>query len=64
MLRLMDEMEVQGLDVMSAGAALAWATEAFQTGLVTSKRDRRAGVDLWECRKLCCGGAADRESAE
>jgi aldehyde:ferredoxin oxidoreductase len=37
MLRLMDEMEVQGLDVMSAGVALAWATEALQTGLVTPK---------------------------
>jgi aldehyde:ferredoxin oxidoreductase len=37
MLRLMDEMEVQGLDVMSAGVTLAWATEAFQTGLITSK---------------------------
>jgi aldehyde:ferredoxin oxidoreductase len=37
MLRLMDEMEVQGLDVMSAGVALAWATEAFQAGLVTPK---------------------------
>ena len=37
MLRLMDEMEVQGLDVMSAGVTLAWATEALQTGLVTLK---------------------------
>jgi aldehyde:ferredoxin oxidoreductase len=34
MLRLMDEIEVQGLDVMSAGVALAWATEAMQNGLV------------------------------
>ncbi len=37
MLRLMDEMEVQGLDVMSAGVALSWATEAFQRGLITEK---------------------------
>jgi aldehyde:ferredoxin oxidoreductase len=34
MLRLMDEIEVQGLDVMSAGVALAWATEAQANGLV------------------------------
>ncbi|MBE0695635.1 MAG: aldehyde:ferredoxin oxidoreductase [Anaerolineaceae bacterium] len=36
MLQLMDEIEVQGLDVMSAGVTLAWATEAQQNGLVTS----------------------------
>jgi len=35
MLVLMDEMEVQGLDVMSAGVALAWATEALERGLIT-----------------------------
>ncbi|MBU0493347.1 MAG: aldehyde:ferredoxin oxidoreductase [Chloroflexi bacterium] len=37
MLQLMDEMEVQGLDVMSAGVALAWATEALARGLVTTQ---------------------------
>ncbi len=37
MLQLMDEMEVQGLDVMSGGVALAWATEAYQRGLITAK---------------------------
>jgi aldehyde:ferredoxin oxidoreductase len=37
MLQLMDEMEVQGLDVMSAGVALAWATEALQHGLITTQ---------------------------
>ncbi len=36
-LLLLDEMERQGLDVMSAGVALAWATEASQRGLVTEK---------------------------
>ncbi len=35
MLQVMDEIEVQGLDVMSAGVALAWATEAFEHGLIT-----------------------------
>lgn len=40
LLRLLDEIEVQGLDVMSAGVALAWATEAQQTGLIkTSDTD-------------------------
>ncbi|MGD2104032.1 MAG: aldehyde ferredoxin oxidoreductase N-terminal domain-containing protein, partial [Anaerolineae bacterium] len=35
MLRLMDEIEVLGLDAMSSGVALAWATEAFQRGYLT-----------------------------
>jgi len=35
MLRLMDEIEVQGLDVMSGGVALAWATEAMEKGLIS-----------------------------
>lgn len=35
MLQVMDEIEIQGLDVMSAGVALAWATEAFEQGLIT-----------------------------
>jgi aldehyde:ferredoxin oxidoreductase len=37
MLQLMDEVEVQGLDVMSTGVALAWASEALARGLVTTK---------------------------
>lgn len=36
MLRLMDEVEIQGLDVMSTGVALAWATEALARGLITT----------------------------
>ncbi len=34
---LLDEAEVQGLDVMSMGVTLAWATEAMQRGLITTK---------------------------
>jgi aldehyde:ferredoxin oxidoreductase len=34
---LLDEMERQGLDAISAGVALAWAVEAFQKGLITDK---------------------------
>jgi len=37
MLQLMDEIEILGLDVMSAGVVLAWATEALQKGLITTK---------------------------
>jgi aldehyde:ferredoxin oxidoreductase len=36
-LTLLEEMERQGLDVMSAGVALAWATEALEKGVVTDK---------------------------
>ncbi|MBN1266389.1 MAG: aldehyde ferredoxin oxidoreductase family protein [Anaerolineales bacterium] len=37
MLRVMDEIEILGLDVMSAGVCLAWATEAQQQGLITTR---------------------------
>jgi aldehyde:ferredoxin oxidoreductase len=37
MLQLMDEIEVQGLDVMSTGAVLAWATEAQEGGLISEE---------------------------
>ncbi|MFH1216948.1 MAG: aldehyde ferredoxin oxidoreductase N-terminal domain-containing protein [Pseudomonadota bacterium] len=36
-LTIMDEMEKTGLDVMSGGVALAWATEAFEKGLISEK---------------------------
>lgn len=35
LLRVLEEAEVQGLDVMSTGVVLAWATEALQRGLIT-----------------------------
>lgn len=34
-LRLLDAVEAEGLDVMSAGVALAWATEALETGIIS-----------------------------
>lgn len=37
MLRLMDEIEVQGLDAMSAGVILAWCTEAAEHGWVSAR---------------------------
>ena len=36
-LTLIDMCERMGLDVMSAGVALAWATEAFEKGVITEK---------------------------
>ena len=38
MLRLMDEIEKAGIDVMSVGVVLAWATECFEKGII-SERD-------------------------
>lgn len=35
MLQIIDATEVQGLDVMSTGVCLAWATEALARGLIT-----------------------------
>jgi aldehyde:ferredoxin oxidoreductase len=37
LLKLIDEVEVQGLDAVSTGVTLAWATEAYEKGLVTSR---------------------------
>jgi aldehyde:ferredoxin oxidoreductase len=34
--QLLDEAEIQGLDVMSMGVTLAWATEALQRGLIST----------------------------
>ena len=35
MLQVIDQAEVQGLDVMSTGVVLAWATEALERGLIS-----------------------------
>ncbi|NCD25661.1 MAG: aldehyde ferredoxin oxidoreductase [Deltaproteobacteria bacterium] len=37
-LSVMDEIEKAGLDVMSGGVALAWATEALEKGVVTPEQ--------------------------
>ncbi len=44
MLRLLDEIEVQGLDVMTTGVVLAWATEALDRGLISL--EETAGIRL------------------
>lgn len=45
-LRLMDEIEKLGLDAMSAGVTMAWATEAFTRGLIT-ETDTAGIVPAW-----------------
>ncbi|MGQ9478725.1 MAG: aldehyde ferredoxin oxidoreductase family protein [Thermoproteota archaeon] len=44
LLKLMDEVEIQGLDAMSTGVVLAWATEAYEKGLIT--RRETMGIEL------------------
>ena len=44
LLQLMDEAEILGLDVMSAGVALAWATEALEKKLVST--EETLGLEL------------------
>ncbi len=51
MLRLMDEAEVQGLDVMSTGVALAWATEALQRGLIGEKETDGLALSFGDAEK-------------
>lgn len=36
-LRLMDKVEAAGIDAISTGVVLAWATEAFERGLISAK---------------------------
>jgi len=44
LLKLLDETEALGLDAMSAGVTLAWATEALQKSLISDKET--AGLKL------------------
>ena len=37
-LRILEEFELVGIDAMSAGVALAWATEATERGLIDEKQ--------------------------
>ena len=37
MLQLMDEVELLGLDAMSTGVVLAWATEALERGIISTE---------------------------
>lgn len=44
MMKLIDSIEAYGLDCMSAGVTLAWATEAFERGLIGD--DQTGGLRL------------------
>lgn len=49
MLRLMDAVEIQGMDVMSTGVTLAWATEAMARGLITAEDTGGLHLTFGEC---------------
>jgi len=42
--KLLDEIDTEGLDAMSTGVALAWATEAMEKGIVT--KNETLGLEL------------------
>ncbi|HUT90550.1 MAG TPA: aldehyde ferredoxin oxidoreductase family protein [Thermoguttaceae bacterium] len=48
-LRLMDRVEALGLDVMSAGVVLAWATEAQQRGLISNEETDGVALAWDDC---------------
>jgi aldehyde:ferredoxin oxidoreductase len=50
MMKLIDEVEIQGLDAMTSGVVLAWATEAFERNLI--------GLDDLDGVRLRWGDAA------
>jgi len=50
MLQVLDEIEVQGLDAMSAGVTLAWATEALERGRITLKDTDGLALAFGEAR--------------
>jgi len=49
-LNLMDEIEVLGLDVMTTGVVLAWATEAFERGLISEKETKGLQLRWSDCK--------------
>jgi len=44
LLKLLDEIDTEGLDAMSTGVTLAWATEAMERGIIT--KDETLGLEL------------------
>ena len=44
LLKLLDEIDTEGLDAMSAGVTLAWATEAMERGIIT--KSETLGLEL------------------
>ena len=48
-LKLMDRVEALGIDVMSAGVVLAWATEALEQGLIGERETMGIPLRWGEC---------------
>ncbi len=48
-LKLMDRIEALGIDVMSAGVVLAWATEALEKGLISEKETMGVPLRWGDC---------------
>jgi aldehyde:ferredoxin oxidoreductase len=47
----MDKVKVQGLNAISGGVVLAWATEALERGLITNwVQFRHRRLSLWQSR--------------
>ncbi len=44
LLKLLDEIDTEGLDAMSTGVTLAWATEAMERGIIT--KDETLGLEF------------------
>jgi aldehyde:ferredoxin oxidoreductase len=44
LLKIIDEVEIQGLDAISTGVVLAWATEAYEKGLIN--KEHTLGLDF------------------
>ena len=63
-LSLMDEVEVLGLDAMSAGVCLAWATEAMEKGLVTEQDTGGLKLEFGNVGGYVAGVEAITSSAE
>ena len=61
-LSIIDVAEKVGLDIMSAGVALAWATEALEKGLISREGDDRQ-ARLRRQRGVQAGDAAPRHGA-
>ena len=49
LLKLMDRIEALGVDVMSTGVVLAWATEAFEKGIISSAETGNIQLSWGDC---------------
>ena len=63
-LQLIDVCERLGLDVMSAGVVLSWATEALEKGLITQQRDPGCAAAVEQCGRLHQGPGEHRQGPQ